>query len=439
MTSYDLSTNDLRALGRDFAAQMSAGRSAQKSALKMIRTFASPPSGKETGSVLTVDWGGTNLRVYKVSLKGDGVIEEDDGLTTELRWTDEHRSLPADKLFGLVADQIAALIKKDGGKDYRLGFIFSFPAKQSSLASAVLVAWTKDFKNPGVEGKDVALLLQQALDARGLPVKVTAVANDTVGTQYTAAYQLNGGRPLTDSLGRSVPRDARVSIGLIVGTGYNKSVLWDGETLNMESGNFDGGRPYWTPADQALDRQTTDPAPGAQILEKMVSGKYLGELLRRELRAEGDFKSWKLHAPGDPSASLDEPYSMDSRFLSQAAGADSADALEAVLKKDWGVSASTPAQRSFVWNTARAIARRSARLIAATTASALNAVDPGIAHPHVVAVDGSVWEKTPGYQPLVREALVDLLGSAVADRIHYVQTPGGTALGGALIAAAAPI
>ena len=39
-----------------------------------------------------------------MALKGSGVLEQNDALTAELRWTEEHRSLPADKLFGLVAD-----------------------------------------------------------------------------------------------------------------------------------------------------------------------------------------------------------------------------------------------------------------------------------------------------------------------------------------------
>ena len=84
MNSYDLSVDQLRALGRDFAAQMQSGRDGRGGSLKMIRTFAAPPSGAETGSVLTVDWGGTNLRVFKVALKGSGVLEQNDALTAEL-------------------------------------------------------------------------------------------------------------------------------------------------------------------------------------------------------------------------------------------------------------------------------------------------------------------------------------------------------------------
>ena len=42
--------------------------------------------------------------------------------------------------------------------------------------------WTKGFSTTGVEGEDVVLLLQRALELRNVHVTVAALANDTVGT-----------------------------------------------------------------------------------------------------------------------------------------------------------------------------------------------------------------------------------------------------------------
>ena len=50
-----------------------------------------------------------------------------------------------------------------GEDEMKLGFTFSFPMKQSSLSYGTLVQWTKGFENPGVVGKDVAELLNDAL------------------------------------------------------------------------------------------------------------------------------------------------------------------------------------------------------------------------------------------------------------------------------------
>jgi len=42
-----------------------------------------------------------------------------------------------------------------------LGFTFSFPMHQEALDSGILVTWTKSFACSGVEGEDVAKLLNE--------------------------------------------------------------------------------------------------------------------------------------------------------------------------------------------------------------------------------------------------------------------------------------
>lgn len=56
-------------------------------------------------------------------------------------------------------------------KKFDLGFTFSFPCVQKGLTHATLVRWTKGFSADGVEGHNVAELLQNELDKR-----VSAVA-----------------------------------------------------------------------------------------------------------------------------------------------------------------------------------------------------------------------------------------------------------------------
>ena len=61
-------------------------------------------------------------------------------------------------------------MERQGVKHLRLplGFTFSFPCRQESLASARLTGWTKGFKCSGVEGEDVGELLQKAVLRRGV-------------------------------------------------------------------------------------------------------------------------------------------------------------------------------------------------------------------------------------------------------------------------------
>ena len=63
-----------------------------------------------------------------------------------------------------------------------LGFTFSFPLHQEGLAKGFLVKWTKGFNCEGVEGEDVVILLQQAIERRGdVKIEVCAILNDTTG------------------------------------------------------------------------------------------------------------------------------------------------------------------------------------------------------------------------------------------------------------------
>jgi len=54
---------------------------------------------------------------------------------------------------------------------FYLGFTFSFPCKQESLASARLSEWTKGFNGSGVVNEDVVQLLQEAINEKVIQTK----------------------------------------------------------------------------------------------------------------------------------------------------------------------------------------------------------------------------------------------------------------------------
>ena len=111
-------------------------------------------------------------------------------------------------------------------------------------------------------------------------VQVVAILNDTTGCLMSTAW-----------------REPKCRIGLILGTGTNACYLedidnvelWDGDSgdprhviINTEWGGFgDNGeldfiRTKW---DLSVDEGSLN--PGAQIFEKMISGMYMGELVRQ--------------------------------------------------------------------------------------------------------------------------------------------------------------
>ncbi len=60
--------------------------------------------------------------------------------------------------------------------------------------------------------------------------------------------------------------------------------------------------------------------------------------------------------------------------------------------------------------------------------------DPGLQGAHTVAVDGSIFEKMPGFRESMRAAFGELFG-VLAERITLALTHDGSGLGAAMIAA----
>ncbi|KAJ5302340.1 hypothetical protein N7508_007203 [Penicillium antarcticum] len=240
------------------------------------------PNGCEKGQVLTVDMGGTSLRVCEVCL-GAGEREfyqiqrkyklPDDAKT---RTTDVFWDFIAEKLASFLEDHHAGRMPKS---PLPISFTFSFPVDQRSIRSGILQRWTKNFNVPGVEGNDIVPQLEAALKRNNVPLKVVALVNDTTGTLVASHY-----------------RDPEVKIGSIFSTGCNAAYMEecrfipklrdsglpeDGSVIiNTEYGAFDNKRAVLplTPLDHQIDKQSV--IPGTQIYEKMVAGLYIGEMLR---------------------------------------------------------------------------------------------------------------------------------------------------------------
>lgn len=69
-------------------------------------------------------------------------------------------------MFTYIAETLANFLDAHNLKNetYKLGFTFSFPCEQKGLTNATLVNWTKGFAASGVEGHNVAKILQESID-----------------------------------------------------------------------------------------------------------------------------------------------------------------------------------------------------------------------------------------------------------------------------------
>ncbi|XP_005915171.1 hexokinase-1 [Haplochromis burtoni] len=247
--------------------------------LKMLPTFVrSIPDGSEKGDFIALDLGGSNFRILRVK------VSHEKKQTVQME--SEIYDTPEDiihgtgaRLFDHVAECLGNFMEKHNIKDKKLpvGFTFSFPCQQTKLDEGFLITWTKRFKASGVEGMDVVQLLNKAIKKRGdYEADIMAVVNDTVGTMMTCGFD-----------------DQRCEVGIIIGTGTNACYmeelrhidLVEGDEgrmcVNTEWGAFgDDGRleDIRTEFDREIDRGSLN--PGSQLFEKMVSGMYMGELVR---------------------------------------------------------------------------------------------------------------------------------------------------------------
>ncbi|NXH85692.1 HXK2 protein, partial [Edolisoma coerulescens] len=247
--------------------------------VRMLPTYVShTPDGTERGDFLALDLGGTNFRVLVVHVTEEGISMASEIYVIPaaiMRGTGE-------ALFDHIIDCIMDFQMRQNltTQTLPLGFTFSFPCQQVGLDKALLLTWTKGFTASGCVGQDVVQLLREAARRKqhsGL--QVVALLNDTVGTMMSCGYD-----------------DPKCEIGLIVGTGTNACYMEEMRNvgtvegnegrmcINMEWGAFgDNGclDHIFTHFDRVVDETTIN--PGKQRFEKLISGMYLGEIVRQIL------------------------------------------------------------------------------------------------------------------------------------------------------------
>lgn len=292
---------DLAVESKLFCEEMEAGLAGESSSLKMLLSYIDPAvETQEDQEVVVVDAGGTHFRTGLFRFESDGPklfrikSRPMPGSTEEM---------DAEEFFQRLADFIGPELEE--GKTRRLGLCFSYPAKITDSRDGRLISFTKEIKVRNVEGK---LLGEELAKKLGKPVSVT-VLNDA-----TAA--LLGGVAVGHG------DDRLNSICMILGTGMNTSYvesngmigkdlllrLRPGSTVvNLESGGY-AKVPRGT-GDMRMDAKTSN--PGSQILEKMMSGAYLGNLFLETIRLAAE----EGHLPIEPFDSIFQEGRLETKDL----------------------------------------------------------------------------------------------------------------------------
>ncbi|KAI9800128.1 MAG: hexokinase A [Piccolia ochrophora] len=425
----------LKEITDHFVSELKKGLSVEGGSIPMNPTWVMGfPTGDETGTYLALDMGGTNLRVCEIELvdeKGEFDITQ-----SKYRMPEELKTGTAEELWEYVADCVQQFVEyhHDTGKlpQLHLGFTFSYPCYQEYIDHGELQRWTKGFDISGVEGHDVVPMFEAALAKRGMPIKVTALINDTTGTLIASAYT-----------------DDTMRIGCIFGTGCNAAYMEHcGEVpkiahlnlppdmpiaINCEYGAFDNEHVSLprTPYDIVIDRDS--PRPGQQAFEKMIAGLYLGEIFRLvlcDLHAKPDVKIFE----GQSLSRLKRPYSLDASFLSQIEEDPFENLSETHTLFETRLSLSpTKPELELIRRLAELIGTRAARLSACGVAAICKKKSLATCH---VGADGSVFNKYPHFKARGQAALREILDwEARKDPVDVLAAEDGSGVGAALIAA----
>ncbi|POS74173.1 embden-meyerhof pathway-1 [Diaporthe helianthi] len=429
--AFTITTSTLKEIVNQFEKELADGLEKDFQNIAMYPTWVFGfPSGHEDGQFLTIDLGGTNLRVCWITLKGKN--HNTDIVQDMYKVPEEIKTGSADQLWDLIADALMDFLEKHqlkGTEDepLPLGFTFSYPVQQDYIDRGRLVTWTKGFNIEGVEQEDGVIQLGEALARRKLPVRIIALINDTVGAMIASAY-----------------KDPETIIGAIFGTGCNAAYMEDVGSvpkisgsglaanlplaINCEYGAFDNSHRVLprTKYDIGIDNESVK--PGEQAFEKMSAGLYLGELFRLVLL---DLYERGILFRGRDLPKLKETYCMDTGFLSCLEN-DPLDARVARYKEVLGCEP-TQAEVEFSRLLAEVIAVRGARLCACGIAAICKRKAIGSGH---VAADGSVANKHPRFKARWAEALGEILDWPVGrecDPITITSAEDGSGIGAAII------
>ncbi|CAG8785371.1 11363_t:CDS:2, partial [Dentiscutata erythropus] len=382
------------------------------------------PTGAETGTYLALDLGGTNLRVAAVTLVGDGKADIEQKkyvIPAELKVG------TAEKLFDWVALGVKDLLSCLGVQAENLNDKEMYMA----INRGVVMQMGKGFELTGLEGQDIIELLQAAFKRKGIKIHISAIVNDSVGTFVANAY-----------------KDQNTIVSVILSTGTNASCIC--QTASITKHKFPKDSPEYmivntewsimgndflprTKYDKILDLQSHK--PGFQPFEKMVSGLYLGELVR--LAMVDYVKNFGLFDGTLPSG-LEIPYNFTTKHMSDI-GSDKSPEYNVVLKifkNDYNKSPNLD-DRRIVHELVVRFSRRSAQLSAAAIASLvkLQCPDfPAVERDIRVAVDGSLFHRFHKYSSWMNKTFRDIQRIKEDKRTKIVPVEDGGCLGAAITA-----
>jgi len=416
-TIFSFSRRDAKIMMENMRCAISNALGGRPSPLKMFPSYIDIPDGSETGEFLSIDLGGTNLRVLSITLLGNGRFKIVKSKEVPIPFA-VIKSTDA-SLFTFAAKALKEFIDSENistNSTRKLGFTFSFPFEQNGISSGTLIKWTKGFMADCLIGMDVVQLLKKEMNSIGMSnIDVCALSNDTTSTLMAGAY-----------------RDQKCAMGIVLGTGTNACYRQrtneiknrgtfdiSHTVINMEWGNFDAfPRNRY---DRILDKASSN--QGEQLMEKAVSGAYIGELARITISDLHKQKVINNAPPAHISAeTVSSIYSNDKTDITTTKG----------ILENAEMMVSSESDIKMIQTLCRAIIQRSSKIAATATASVMRWMLNNEKSDTSIAVTGGLY-KSDGFRNEFESELYRLLKR----RVDIINIKDASGIGGAISAATA--
>ncbi|CAF2067311.1 probable hexokinase-like 2 protein [Brassica napus] len=411
--------------------------SESRGSLNMLVSFAgSLPSGDEKGLRYGANLRGKELLLLRGTLGGN-----------EEPISDVHKqeiSIPEDVLNGsfkelcdYISLELVKFIGMNPGEETEdvknLGFTLTRYVEEIRSGSVSAI-----HRKSLADGDDDKVLkefvndMNESLDRHGLKIRMNlALVDDTIGI-------LAGGRYYhKDTV-------AAVTLGMGTNAAYieqaQEVLRWKSTipnepqeiVISTEWGDFRSCHLPLTEFDAALDAESLN--PGSHVFEKMASGGYLGEIVRRvllrmsvESALFGDIVPPKLKTPyilGSPDmAAMHQDISEDRDIVNKK------------VKEVFGIMDSTLAAREVVVEVCDVVAERAARVAGAGIVGMIKKLGRLEKKMSIVIVEGGLYDHYRVFRNYLHSSVWEMLGDELSDHVVIEHSHGGSGAGALFFAA----
>ncbi len=363
-------------------------------------------------SVITIDAGGTNFRAALIKFSDTGNAEIVSFLKKPMPALD--REMTNREFFDKLAEYLEALKNKAES----ISFCFSFAIKIFPDGSGEAIKLSKEIKLPELAGCKINEELFKALKLRGwTKIKRVVMVNDTASVLQAGILSdkkiQSGGENLK-------PENLSGFVGFVLGTGLNSAYIEYGEIEKIKDSPYyirpqiivcESGKCNKVPQssfDKELSRNSK--LPNEYFLERMCSGRYLGELCSIILRTAAKENLFSPQTNKKLIALTDFSTEKISDFLKEK---DESFSFALQIKSE-------PQDLEKIRIICNAVFTRSAIMSAAILASACIKMDKGKAreNPICISADGSVFLKGFSIEENIEKVLKEFLTDKKG--IHFI-------------------